>query len=115
MNLAPQFLRNKALTVSIGATLLADGLCWALRSWNFDASKRSLPELIEFASLNNLPLGICLAAWGVVLMDVEEGYSPSKIQLATVILFFGTVFPVVTSVSSAPLAVAVGRRLLSLF
>jgi hypothetical protein len=103
------------LSTAIGATLLANLLCALLPTWRVEVTGRSLPELLELVSLSNLPVAICLVAWAITISAGEESDSPTKVQLATITLFFGSLFPLFTTAVHARLALTVVRRVLALF
>lgn len=115
LSLVPDSLRRRTLSVAIISTVAANLLCAVLTVWQSDLPNRRLQELIGLASLANLPVGLCLFGWIVTASAPAGGYSPEKIQLATILMFFGTFFPLLTTALNVRLMIDVLGQLQALF
>lgn len=99
-----------AATATAGSIVLC-GMGGAVQ---FNVATADLGWLAQALALQNAPLCLCVLAWGILVADATIGYPPTKVQYATLILFFGTVVGVFSSLASLDVGWALVVRLLSL-
>ncbi len=110
----PRCLLNRGMTVAATAATGAIVLCGIGVAVRLDIATAAIQQLSQILGLKNAPLCICIVAWSILIAGAAAGYPPSKVQYATVILFFGTVIGVFSTLSSIDVASALAQRLLSL-
>ena len=110
----PACMLNRGITVATIAATAALLLCALSLAIQTDPAAASLSDLANTIALRNAPLCICVLAWGVLIADAERGYPATRVQYASVILFFGTIVPVFSALRGFSECFALARRVLSL-